>query len=155
MFISDFRGYTSWLKTLKDIEEKVWTAPISEGKWSISEIIAHIMNWDHYLLTEILPAVKKGEGMNFPEFDSFNKTASEYARSSVSQINLIEEAINMRESLVSEILKMSNEKINKPLPCNGLSHCPHTGEPYSLNYLIKEFIEHDTHHKQQIIKFLF
>ncbi len=32
--------------------------------------------------------------------------------------------------------------------------CPHTGTPYSLLYIIQEFIEHDQHHKVQIDKAL-
>lgn len=44
--------------------------------------------------------------------------------------------------------------LEKPLTANGVSYCPHTGTPYSLIYIIKEFIEHDNHHKRQIIHFL-
>ncbi|MFF2447847.1 DinB family protein [Neobacillus sp. NPDC058068] len=154
MIIGLFNDYATWVETLKDLDGKVWGAPISEGKWSISEIISHIMNWDHHLLLQVLPSVEKGEGMEFPEFDTFNKVASDYAQSGISQVQLIEEAVKTRESLVSELLKMPLEKLTLPLPSNGISHCPYTGEPYSLLYIVKEFSEHDTHHKQQIMEFL-
>jgi hypothetical protein len=44
----------------------------------------------------------------------------------------------------------SKEVIDRPTTANGVSHCPHTGKPYTLLYIIQEFMEHDEHHKKQI-----
>ncbi len=59
-----------------------------------------------------------------------------------------------RELLVKELRLLPAGNLEKPLTANGVSYCPHTGTPYSLIYIIKEFIEHDNHHKKQIIHFL-
>ena len=77
--INDFNEYSIWINTLKGMKEELWMAPISEGKWTIGEIISHIMNWDDYLLRETLSSVR-WKGMEFPDFD-YNKLASSYAKS--------------------------------------------------------------------------
>ncbi|MDF0726693.1 DinB family protein [Cytobacillus sp. S13-E01] len=138
------------VESLKGLSEVEWKRPITEGKWSISEIVSHFMNWDNYLISNIVPSVKKEEPLGFPEFDSFNNLASIYAKSGISQSNLIDEVILTRYHLVKELVDMPEEVITKSLPVNGVTYCPHTGEPYSLRYIIKEFIEHDQHHIQQI-----
>lgn len=152
--ISNFSHYSSWLSTLEEINETLWSKPIAEGKWSVSEIIAHIMNWDNYLLTEILPSVQNEKGMEFPDFDTYNKKASSYAKSGISQSKLLEEAKDTRELLVKELNELPTEKLKNSLTANGVTHCPHTGTPYSLIYFVKEFTDHDNHHKRQIIQFL-
>ena len=152
--ISKLSNYSTWLNTLVDLDETIWFNPIAKGKWSISEIIAHITAWDHHLLSEVLPSVRKEKGMEFPGFDSFNKKASDYAKSGISQSTLLMEAKDTRELLVKELNELPAETLNRSLPSNGAAHCPHTGTPYSLNYIVKEFTEHDHHHKEQIIHFL-
>ncbi|MGV3466005.1 MAG: DinB family protein [Heyndrickxia sp.] len=152
--IKQYREYSKWVSGLASTEKSIWHTPISPGKWTIGEIISHITNWDNYLLTQIIPSVKRGQGMVFPDFDSFNKKASEYALSGISYSDLIQEAINTRVSLCNNLLQLSEEDLCMPLTSNGVSHCPHTGEPYSLLYIIKEFIQHDQHHKDQITHYL-
>ncbi|PGD09378.1 hypothetical protein COM34_10125 [Bacillus wiedmannii] len=151
--IHDFNEYSIWLNTLKGMKEELWMNPISEGKWTIGEIVSHIMNWDECLLTKVLPSVREGQGMEFPDFDTYNKLASNYAKSGISKMRLLEEAKAKRELLVKELRLLHDEKLKKPLTANGVSHCPHTGTPYSLIYIIKEFIEHDNHHKRQVSHF--
>lgn len=112
------------------------------------------MNWDNYLLTEILPSVQNEKGMEFPEFDTYNKKASSYAKSGVLQLKLLEEAKDTRELLVKELNELPTEKLINPLTANGVTHCPHTETPYSLIYIVKEFTDHDNHHKKQIIQLL-
>ncbi|NHM34088.1 DinB family protein [Neobacillus terrae] len=152
--ISNFKQYSPWLKTLVDLENALWSKSIAKGKWSVSEIIAHLMKWDNHLLLEVLPSVRNEKGMEFPDFDTYNKKASDYVKSGISQLKLIEEARDTRNQLVKELNEFPIEKLNKPLPANGITHCPHTGTPYSLMYIIKEFTDHDNHHKGQITQFL-
>ncbi|MBE7123861.1 DinB family protein [Bacillus cereus] len=152
--INDFKDYAIWITTLKEMKEEWWTVPISEGKWTVGEIVSHIMNWDDYLLRETLSSVRDGQGMEFPDFDTYNKLASTYAKSGISKIKLIEEAQAKRELLVKELSLLSTGKLKKHVTANGVLYCPHTGMPYSLIYIISEFVDHDNHHKRQIINFL-
>ncbi|GMK48139.1 hypothetical protein PghCCS26_52690 [Paenibacillus glycanilyticus] len=149
-----FNNFSTWIRSLENTNEKLWFAPIEEKKWSISEIIAHLFNWDRYLISEILPAVQIGNEINFPEYDTFNKRASDYIQSGVSKSKLIDETIATRNLLVKLLHEMTIERLNRRLTVNGVTNCPSTGAPYSLIYIIKEFADHDTHHKQQIMRFL-
>lgn len=114
------------------------------------EIISHLQNWDDYLICTVIPAIKNGEGMVFLAFDSFNQKAYEYARSGISKKRLLNEFKQTRLQLV-ELLLAEPEVATRHVTANGLENCPHTGTPYSLLYIIHEFIDHDTHHKNQIL----
>ncbi|UKS28328.1 DinB family protein [Paenibacillus sp. HWE-109] len=127
--------------------------PIAEGKASVGEIISHLKNWDTYILSTIIPAIKNGKGMVFPDFNSFNKIAYEYARSGISKDCLLDEFKQTRTLLVETLLNES-DVVARHVTANGLETCPHTGIPYSLLYIIHEFIDHDNHHKNQILTVL-
>ncbi|MNW43994.1 hypothetical protein D3C74_212080 [compost metagenome] len=131
-----------------NFSDSSWNSALSEGKATIAEIIGHLLYWDLNLITSAIPAVENNEGIVFPEFDSFNKSAYEYARS-VTKDRLLDEFTNTRNDL-SQLLLNSLEIIDKPTTTNGVSHCPYTGTPYSLIYIIQEFIDHDAHHKAQM-----
>ncbi|WP_336773106.1 DinB family protein [Paenibacillus sp. MMO-58] len=152
--LHSFNYFSSWIRSLENTNEKLWFAPIADNKWSISEIIAHLFNWDRYLISEILPAVQIGNEVSFPDYDTFNKRASDYIQSGVSKSKLIDETVATRHLLVKLLHEMTIERLNRRLTVNGVSDCPRTGAHYSLIYIIKEFTEHDTHHKQQIMRFL-
>ncbi|SFL75770.1 DinB superfamily protein [Paenibacillus sp. 1_12] len=149
--IVTYKQFAEWVPTLLVFDERDWLRPIAVGKASVGEIISHLMNWDRYLIETILPAVKRGEGMVFPDFDSFNKSAYVYANSGVSRYQLLDEFTNTRLELVELLLAMSSEDLDKPVTANGISICPHTGAPYCLGLIIQEFNEHDRHHQKQIL----
>jgi len=148
-----YQEFTAWTDTLRDINESIWLQPIAEGKASIGEIISHLQNWDSYLISTVIPAIKNGEGIVFPDFDSFNKIAYAYARSGISKSRLVDEFKQTRLNLV-EMLLADPDVVTKPVTVNGLETCPHTGTPYSLLYIIHEFNDHDNHHKNQILTVL-
>ncbi|QTH46930.1 hypothetical protein J4772_01225 [Cohnella sp. LGH] len=52
------------------------------------------------------------------------------------------------------LASIGDNALREPVTANGVELCPHTGTPYSLLYIIQEFIEHDQHHKVQIDKAL-
>ncbi|MGM9950854.1 MAG: DinB family protein [Lysinibacillus sp.] len=152
--IERFHHYTTWLDTLTDIEEARLYQPIAEGKWSAAEIIAHITKWDIHLREVVLPAVRNGEGMTFPDFESFNQQASDYASSGLSFTELLAQAKSARLLLVKELEEMPLDRLKMHLTSNGDTHCPYTGTPYSLLYTVEEFTQHDHHHQQQVRQFL-
>ncbi|WP_127533604.1 DinB family protein [Paenibacillus kobensis] len=148
-----FKQFTTWTDTLHDVQDSVWRRPVSEGKASVGEIVAHLQQWDDYIITNVIPAVHNGEGMVFPDFDLFNEAAYTYARSGVSQLQLLEEFKHTRLQLVDCLIANYDTAV-KPVTANGVSHCPHTGTPYSLLFIIHEFNDHDQHHRNQIMNVL-
>ncbi len=148
--IHRYQALIEWTDTLRDMDDTVWLAPIAEGKATVAEIVSHLKNWDHYLIHTIIPSIKNGEGMVFPDFDSFNREAYDYARSGIAKNRLLEEFKQTRLQLIA-IMLTEPDVASKHVTANGAANCPHTGTPYSLLYIIHEFIEHDMHHKNQIL----
>lgn len=151
--IREFGAYSDWLGEIKTVEPSVLEKPIQEGKWTVSEIIAHILKWDEHLSDQVIPAVLDGEGMEFPEFGPFNERAAAYART-ITPGELIENAQDTRAHLISRLLELPKEVLERPVTSNGETNCPHTGLPYTLIYIVGDFINHDTHHRKQIDGFL-
>ncbi|WHS76005.1 hypothetical protein OF864_01165 [Bacillus cereus] len=58
------------------------------------------------------------------------------------------------EEINETLWSLPAEKLKNPLTANGVAHCPNIGNTYSLIYVVKEFTDHDNHHKRQIIQFL-
>lgn len=46
--ISDLSEFLSFIRSLENLKDEIWFSPISKGKWSIHDIITHIMKWDEY-----------------------------------------------------------------------------------------------------------
>lgn len=149
--ITNYKLSIEWVKGLENVQNEKWFAPYAEGKASIAEIVAHLLNWDRYLINNTIPAVQKREGMNFPDFDSHNQIGYEYANSGITKTDLINEFITMRTKVVNAILMLDEETVAYSTTANGVSHCPRTHRPYSLLKIIEEFTEHDEHHRQQIV----
>ncbi|OAB76465.1 hypothetical protein PNBC_03380 [Paenibacillus crassostreae] len=65
-------AYTYFWKDY-EFNDLTWNQSYAEGKATISEIIGHLLNWDQYLISNVVRAVKEGKGIEFPDFDSHNK----------------------------------------------------------------------------------
>ncbi|KZE37738.1 hypothetical protein AV656_09395 [Bhargavaea cecembensis] len=151
--IRELGAYSEWLGEISTVEPSILEERVKEGKWSASEIIAHILKWDEHLTNRVIPAVLDGKGMEFPQFGPFNDRAAAYART-VSPGALIEEAQDTRNQLISRLLELPEKVLVRPVSSNGETHCPHTGQPYTLIYIIGDFIYHDRHHRKQVDGFL-
>ncbi|WP_445001715.1 DinB family protein [Exiguobacterium alkaliphilum] len=153
ILIDEFTSYNRWLNSLDDLNEQTWNRTISTDKWSIKAIVLHIAHWDNHLLNVIIPAVKNGEGMIFPEFDSFNARATQKAKR-LSGEKVLQLAKTSRSSLIEGLTSLRHETMTMHTTANGATHCPHQGVPYTLAYIVTEFIEHDRHHQQQVDRVL-
>lgn len=149
--ISEYEQFCKWTSILHQLNDSDWYRPIKEGRASIAEIIAHLRNWDLHLTNVVIPSIRRGEGMEFPEFNSYNAKAYEYANSGVSKDQLLQEFTSDRMKLIHILSNMSPEELLLETTANGVKHCPNTGKPYSLLHIIHEFIEHDDHHRKQIL----
>lgn len=148
--IQQFGELTHWFQSLLVMNDEKWRMPIKEGKWSPSEVIAHLQGWDQYMKDYVIPAALKGEVV-FPEHNEFNAKSSKHAFSGISKI---EEIIQTRVTLVKELLCLSEQDLQKNITVNGYTNCPNTNKPFTLLHLVTEFIEHDQHHKRQIDQYV-
>jgi len=148
--IDRFASLTDWVDGLCDMPEQEWSGPIAEGKASIAGIIAHLTQWDRYLIETAVPDALQKQAIVFPEFDSFNARAYAYARSGVTKPELIEQFRLTRLKLCRLLESIGEEALERPVTANGTAVCPHTGTPYSVIYITEEFIDHDAHHQRGI-----
>ncbi|CAH1198977.1 hypothetical protein PAECIP111893_01196 [Paenibacillus plantiphilus] len=148
--LEQFEELAQWYAALTGSEQG-WRTPIGEGKWCPAEVVAHLVKWDEYLLTTVLPAASSTIGqVEFPDHDTYNAVSLVYARSGISAAELLQEACKTRADLVQELRNLTEEQLFRAIPVNGHTHCPQTNTPYSLGYLIWEFIQHDGHHRKQV-----
>lgn len=144
-------SYVPWVQSLKEMSEETWHSPIGEEKWSTAEIIAHMMFWDRFLSEHALISVKKGEPVRFPDIQRVNDEASVHAMNGIAKDDLLDEAVTAREQLVAAYQTFPDEDFDKNISViTGEQRTDH----FTLLYLIDDFIQHDNHHKQQIVEFL-
>lgn len=151
--ITEFEQAQDWVNSLKKHPEKDFFEPIENGKWSVAEIIAHLAFWDKYVLEAILPNMKQNTDIKSIDFQELNDQASNYALSGISGKSLINQFVEGRKSLVTELRNKTDSEFYVQFKINGDEVDPYSGAPFSMYSYISSFIWHDNHHKKQIIEF--
>ncbi|MCR8632023.1 DinB family protein [Paenibacillus radicis (ex Xue et al. 2023)] len=126
----------------KEFDEQRLHEPISEGKWSVKEIIGHLYYWDKFILEKHVPFMNDGTNLNaFPNHDLHNREAIEYISFFTTTGSLIEEFVLNRRLLIETISGIdSNVKFTI-----GYGKRQSTVDNY-----LKIFIDHDIHHLKQM-----
>ncbi|KGR77982.1 DinB family protein [Ureibacillus manganicus] len=129
------------IQKLKEVKESQLVDPISEGKWSIREIIGHLYYWDKYILENMVPAMFNGANLpQFPDHDQHNKEAISYLIDySVDEI--IDAFTETRKELIESTLIVV-EDVRFTIGSGN--------RQFSVESFIKMFVEHDIHHLKQI-----
>ncbi|WP_117170278.1 DinB family protein [Paraliobacillus sediminis] len=152
--INDFESFNLYVSSLKAIKESLFFEPIAEGKWSIAEIFSHLSFWDRYIREETLPQMKTNAVIESIDFETLNKQATKYALSGVSQQHLLQQKLEERTRLASELRKKDEEEFFAKFTLNGEEIDKYSGYPHTIFNYIAGFQWHDNHHKQQIDAFL-
>ncbi|MFS1512214.1 DinB family protein [Chengkuizengella sp. SCS-71B] len=135
-----------WARSLKKLEQETIYQPIAENKWSIAEIISHLMFWDRYILQERIPIMVPNASLKSDvNVNEMNNKASEYTRSEVSFNEIIDSLIDCRESIVSILEEKSEEELSSTFKIND--------KELNLISYFKGTLKHDAHHMQQINHF--
>ncbi|WP_227872308.1 DinB family protein [Paenibacillus albus] len=72
--MNQFEDMIEAFLALKNYPESVLTDPISEGKWSIREIVGHLFYWDKLSLETMVPLMVHGATLPpFPNNDLHNE----------------------------------------------------------------------------------
>lgn len=127
---------------LKNYTEEVLTEPISEGKWSIREMVGHLLYWDKFNLEKMVPFMSNDVALSpFPNHDSHNKEAVTYLKKYKNVEEIIDDFVRTRKQLVYELKKIDQSiefQIEKE------------ANPFSIKKFVEIFVEHDAHHLNQI-----
>ncbi len=127
---------------LKKYPEAVLVEPISEGKWSIREIVGHLLYWDKFNLETMVPLLAEGVKLPaFPNHDLHNEQAVSYLSRYENVEEIIDDFVKTRKMLVKELTEISK----------GLTF-EIENEPYNFSpeKFVEIFLEHDAHHLKQI-----
>ena len=139
--LSQFENTIEEISNLKKLHNSQLLEPISEGKWSIREIVGHLYYWDKYNLEQMVPKMSEGANLPvFPDHDQQNNEAILYLRNQ-SVESIINDFICTRRELIEGILLLDGDV--KFTIGNGKRQ-------FSSESFIKIFIKHDAHHLKQI-----
>ena len=130
------------MQRLEYLDEYVLRQPISEGKWSIIEIIAHFYPWDEFVLQNRLPYFFVESTLPpVPNADDLNKQSSLLARHEDVR-NTLEKCIRLRKKLMEALNAIPDE--------NWLVEFRTKRSRLTIYTYFKGLMEHDIHHINQI-----
>jgi uncharacterized damage-inducible protein DinB len=146
--IKKYQRYISFVESLRNLDEELWTTPIAENKWSVRDIIGHIMFWDKYTQEEAIMKIKTNQPVTVDDvnIDEFNQKAVEYVKTT-DKDEIINHTVQYRQEIIETLKILSEETFFN-------NYIDSSGNNFSINNFLEEFITHDDHHKRQIEKFL-
>ncbi|WP_199618116.1 DinB family protein [Paenibacillus alkalitolerans] len=146
--VKEFEAFIPFVVALNDYDESHWNLPIAEGKWSLKDIICHIMLWDKYFYEEAILKIKLKEPLTVRHlnFDEFNANAIEYSKSQTKQ-SIIDRFAEYRSKIINDISGLSDEEYIQ-------EYFDGDKKIFTIQEYLRGFIPHDKQHKEQIEKFL-
>lgn len=146
--IEKFNSFIPYVVTLNDLDENHWNSPIAEGKWSLKDVICHIMLWDKYFYEEAIEKMKQKRPLTLQHlnFDEFNANARGYSKTQTKE-EIVQQFVNYRTKIIQDISGLSEEDYIQEY-LDGDNHA------FSIQEYLIGFVPHDEHHKQQIENYL-
>jgi DinB superfamily len=146
--VSRMQDFCGFLAGLGKIPPQVLIAPMAEGKWSVQEVVAHIMAYDEAFLQSAVLAIEYGRQPLVPDSadnQSFNDRAAALGRN-LTKGQLLEKATLARRQLVDHLRRLPAEAFR----------VKQQGPPESdlAELLDKDFVSHDRIHIKQMQKYL-
>nr|WP_235782442.1 DinB family protein [Peribacillus psychrosaccharolyticus] len=115
---------------------------MAKGKWSIAEIVGHLIPWDEFVLTKRIPYFLTSALLpKSPESDLVNQQSAEESRNR-SKKETIKLFMSSRKLLIQSLNDLPDELWKQDLSIGGNS--------ISLMKYFKGLVEHDIHHIRQI-----
>ncbi|WP_052400906.1 DinB family protein [Oceanobacillus jeddahense] len=136
------RCVIEFVQALKDLTEDEWRTPIAENKWTVAEVISHLIPWDEFVLYKRIPYLFTDDKLpKSPEAAIINAKAALKARKTEKKI-IIDKFILGRSNLLKaiDIIPEHHWKNELTIGQTRLS---------LLDYL-GGLAEHDFHHFEQV-----
>ncbi|WP_025690878.1 DinB family protein [Paenibacillus zanthoxyli] len=146
--LTTFEQWALFFEELKGLNEAQWASSLETGKWSIKDIVSHMMRWDQYFYDTAIAKIAAGEALTLQhlKYDDFNKEAVDYA-AAVSTEELIQQAIDIRMKIIHEISSMPEEVIAQ-------KYTDADGNEFYIPQYLQDFIWHDRHHMVPLQQYL-
>ncbi|CAM3622853.1 MULTISPECIES: DinB family protein [Saccharibacillus] len=139
--------YGQWIETMRALERKresFWDRALGEGKWTLREMVAHIVEWDCHFYGNAVKKTAEGEATTLKRqnVDLFNAKASA-AGLMLSGAELAARAVAVRELLMRTVGGMPEETYRRiAVQPDGLTFQPES--------FLRDSIRHDRHHLKQL-----
>jgi hypothetical protein len=131
-----------FVNSLRALRDELWRSEISEGKWTIAEIIGHFKPWDEFVLYQRLPYIFLEKALpEAPDPQITNTMAASISRAEPQQVTIDKFILN-RKGIY---------KVIKEIPDSQLSATFLLGDKWlSLYDYLRYLADHDRHHFNQI-----
>jgi hypothetical protein len=146
--MSQMKDYTIFLSDIGQMSADVLLTPMTVGKWSVHEVVAHIMAWDvNFLQTAVLPleAGAKPRIADEEDYQALNERAAAVGRQ-MPKDQLLGKAVEARMQLIEHLGMLSAEAFQtkqKGRIDTDLSE-----------FLERNFVSHDKSHVSQMRAYL-
>lgn len=136
------RNVIEFVQALKDLTEDEWRTPIAENKWTVAEVISHLIPWDEFVLYKRIPYLFTDDKLpKSPEAAIMNAKAASKARKVEKKI-IIDKFILGRSNLLKAI---------DTIPADHWKNELIIGQTrLSLLDYLGGLSEHDFHHFEQV-----
>ncbi|GGG76107.1 DinB family protein [Paenibacillus radicis (ex Gao et al. 2016)] len=128
-------------------EEQVWLTALGSDKWSIKEVIGHLIRWDKYFYDTTIEPIVTNNPITMSEADdviAFNTAAAAWALSQ-TEADLIGALTKSRKAITDALQTVPEEDYSK-------LHTDAEGNTFTLEQFIQDIISHDQHHTTQIVQ---
>jgi uncharacterized damage-inducible protein DinB len=140
--LSHYEHSIQWVKELEQLPEKQWRTPIKEGKWTIAEVIGHLIPWDEFIVNDRVPYFFKDiEFPKGPDDQAVNDQAASESRIRTKE-ETIERFAATRQTLLTALQEMDDALWSKELIIGK--------SKLTLPTYFQGMVEHDNHHFEQI-----
>ncbi|ALS28671.1 DinB superfamily metal-dependent hydrolase [Paenibacillus sp. 32O-W] len=136
-----FEEWITFAEYLQSFPEQVWNSSIEEGKWTVRDIVSHMMMWDQYFYEEAIEKIAAGsENVTVRHLndDDFNSNAARFGRTMTTG-ELVGKTIDYRRKIIEAIKGMPEETLTREYPDGD-------GNLFQVVRYVKDFVWHDRHH---------
>ncbi|QKS72529.1 DinB family protein [Paenalkalicoccus suaedae] len=140
--LQHYESSIRFVQSLQSVSEQSWRKPVAPEKWTVAEVLAHLIPWDEFVTTKRLPflfttgALPKG-----PLANEVNEKAAAKARV-VSKQEIIEVFVTSRQTLIADVQSIPDDKWQQTF---------YIGETeLTLFTYLNGLAKHDLHHFEQI-----
>lgn len=138
-----YKEFDGWLNSLKGLTDSEWKMPLGEGKWSVAGVVSHLLFWDQYSLKERFPYFKEGAELpSYPDFQSINEAAREYAENTAAKEEIIGGLLSVRAKFHKMLDEMDDDKLALRFKISE--------HQMTIGAYLVDFIHHDLHHQKQV-----
>lgn len=127
---------------LSRIPEERWHFRYEPGKWSLAQVILHVIDCERIFSTRAL-CIARGETQSLPGFDE-NAYAEESDDQSRTKQNILEEYIVVRTASVALFSHLKGARLDRVGNANGESMTPR-----EIGFFL---LGHEKHHQEVIAK---